>query len=142
MTPPRSGAPTEYVIVLEEARGVRMPRGGGAKPGAGRPKGAKAGLHKKLGEAFDMAGAPSREGYVNPRVETMLEFALHAINDDGVSLEDKVRIMYYALGYTNAKKAEAPLGKKAQKQQEAEGVSGRFQVPTAPPMLSVVRRGE
>jgi hypothetical protein len=102
-----------------------MPRGG-ARPGAGRPKGS--------GKPAAVAKAEQKTNLGTPKFETAAEFAMWVVNNDELPLAIRLAAMKDALPFTNPKLAEVAQGKKAAKGAAADAASkgSRFGTPAAP----------
>lgn len=103
---------------------------GGFRPGAGRPKGAKAPKAKPIKVAADIKKAARQSG-MSP-----LDYMLTVMNRDDVDDERRDRMAIAAAPYVHAKASDAVGGKKEQQQEAAERVSadGKFATPPPPPI--------
>lgn len=107
-----------------------MPRGG-ARPGAGRPKGSK-NRPATMPEGALSAPAVPEGGALTP-----LEYMLAVMNDATQLPERRDRMAQAAAAYVHTKSAEAIPGKREQANQAAqEAARGRF-APRQPPKLVV-----
>ena len=104
-----------------------MPRGG-ARPGAGRPKGSTGTTAARAATSALRAGDGGAR-----RFQTALEFAMSVINDPAADMADKVRLAVAAMPYQHPKLAEQPAGKKEEAAAAAErAASGRYATPATP----------
>ncbi|GCA51779.1 hypothetical protein KGO5_04236 [Sinorhizobium sp. KGO-5] len=105
---------------------------GGFRPGAGRPKGAKAPKAKPVKVAPDIKKAARQSG-MSP-----LDYMLTVMNDDSSDSERRDRMAIAAAPYVHARASDAAGGKKEQQQEEAERLSreGKFATPPPPPSAS------
>lgn len=103
---------------------------GGFRPGAGRPKGAKAPKANPIKVAPDIKKAARKSG-MSP-----LDYMLTVMNDEDSDSDRRDRMAIAAAPYVHEKPSDKALGKKEMQQLEAERVvsSGRFATP-APPGL-------
>jgi len=99
---------------------------GGARPGAGRPKGSgKRKLAPPAAPASQQhvdGGAPAR-----PRFESAREFGIWALNapDDQVTMAEKLRAMQ-VLAMLEAKKDDRPTKQEEQEAGVASAMQGKF----------------
>lgn len=111
-----------------------MPRGG-ARTGAGRPKGS--GSSKAIRSAVS---ALQTDNISSHRFKTALEFAMSVINDTAADMNDKIRLAIAAMPFQHPKLAEQSAGKKEQAAVAAgRAASGRYA--TARPPTLVVDNG-
>ena len=107
-----------------------MPRGG-ARPGAGRPKGS--GSSKGI---CSVVGALRAGDIGSRRFETALEFAMSVINDSASDMNDKIRLAIAAMPFQHPKLAEHPAGKKEEAAAAAgRAASGRYATPRPPKLV-------
>jgi hypothetical protein len=106
---------------------------GGARPGAGRPKGSAS--TKDIQPVIGVLRAGGR----GPRFKNALEFAMATINDSTAEMGDKIKLAIAAMPYQHPKLAEEPAaGKKHEAAAAAERAgSGRYATPATP--LKLVR---
>jgi hypothetical protein len=106
---------------------------GGARPGAGRPKGTRKSKSKV---------AATERALTQGKTETKtfadaLEFAMATINDPTADLDGKIRLAIAAMPFQHPKIADVKASKKdAQHQAAKEASKGKF-APAAPPKLVV-----
>lgn len=105
---------------------------GGARPGAGRPKGST----KRSAEEL-AAEAALRDGKTGTkRFKSALEFAMATINDPDVSMDAKIRLAVAAMPFQHPKLESVGQGKKDQKAQAArEAAVGKLAPPPAPKLI-------
>lgn len=101
---------------------------GGFRPGAGRPKGAKAPKAKVIKVAPDIKKAARKSGM------TPLDYMLTVMNDNEAESDRRDRMAIAAAPYVHEKPGDKALGKKEQAQADAERVvsSGKFATPPPP----------
>lgn len=102
---------------------------GGFRPGAGRPKGAKAPKAKPIKVASDIKRAARQSG-MSP-----LDYMLTVMNDGDSDSDRRDRMAIAAAPYVHARASDLAGGKKEQQQEAAERVSadGKFATPPPPP---------
>lgn len=103
---------------------------GGFRPGAGRPKGAKAPKAKPVKVAADIKKA-ARKSRMTP-----LDYMLTVMNDAESDGDRRDRMAIAAAPYVHARASDAAGGKKEQQQEEADRLSreGKFATPSPPPL--------
>lgn len=105
---------------------------GGARPGAGRPKGSRAPESKETTKT-EKALQSAKPG--GKRFETALDFAMEMINDPEAPMADRVRLAIAAMPFQHPKLEPRTQGKKDEKAEAAKAAgSGKFK-PSAPPRL-------
>lgn len=104
---------------------------GGFRPGAGRPKGAKAPKAKPIKVAADIKKAARQSG-LSP-----LDYMLIVMNRDDVEDDRRDRMAIAAAPYMHARASDLAGGKKEQQQEAADRVSadGKFATPPPPPIV-------
>lgn len=103
---------------------------GGYRPGAGRPKGAKAPKAKTIHVATDVRKAARKSG-LKP-----LDYMLIVMNDDAAGAERRDRMAIAAAPYMHSKAADKALGKLEQRQENAKEASTSGKYATPPPPTS------
>lgn len=101
---------------------------GGFRPGAGRPKGAKAPKAKAIKVAPDIKKAARKSG-MSP-----LDYMLTVMNDSAAENDRRDRMAIAAAPFVHEKPSDKALGKKEAAQQDAERLvsGGRFATSPAP----------
>lgn len=104
---------------------------GGYRPGAGRPRSAKAPKAKPVTVTKDVAKAARKSG-LKP-----LDYMLIVMNDEGADAERRDRMAIAAAPYVHSKAADKAPGKKEQQLEAAKDVAENSKYATpAPPGMS------
>lgn len=105
---------------------------GGYRPGAGRPKSAKAPKSKPIKVPSDVKTAARKSG-MKP-----LDYMLTVMNDDAADAERRDRMAIAAAPYVHSKAADKATGKLEQRQESANEASssGKYATPAPPPAIS------
>jgi len=104
---------------------------GGYRPGAGRPKGAKAPKAKAIQVAKDVGKAARKSG-LKP-----LDYMLFVMNDETADAERRDRMAIAAAPYVHSKAADKAPGKLEQRQESAVEASSAGKYATPPPPSNV-----
>lgn len=101
---------------------------GGYRPGAGRPKGAKAPKAKTIKV---VVGEAAKKSGMKP-----LDYMLAVMNDSGADAERRDRMAIAAAPYVHSKAADKALGKLEQRQESANEAASSGKYATPPPPTS------
>lgn len=105
---------------------------GGARPGAGRPKGSRKSKSKvAIAERVLTKGKTETKTFADA-----LEFAMATINDPAAELDGKIRLAIAAMPFQHPKIADVKATKKDAQNQAAKAASkGKFAPATAPKLI-------
>lgn len=107
---------------------------GGYRPGAGRPKGAKAPKAKTIKV---VVGEAARKSGMKP-----LDYMLIVMNDETADAERRDRMAIAAAPYVHSKAADKATGKLEQRQESAKEASSTGKYATPAPPASAISSGE
>lgn len=117
-----------------------MPRGG-ARPGAGRPRGSSKATKEERSavKTLNRAARDPERAQAKPtqRFTNALDFVMDTLNDPAADMDAKVRLAVAALPFQHAKVESAAPGKKEQREQAAQVAAGGKFAPPTPPKLVV-----
>src|SRR4051794_21826688 len=109
---------SEYPYIQTATKELDMPTRGGARPGAGRPRGSHSAGSVVVAAQAMLAATD---------YDDALTFCLDRLNDPTLPMSDRIRIAIALLPFQHPKVGD--IGKKERAQMEAERITGRFAQP-------------
>jgi phage terminase small subunit len=112
-----------------------MPRGG-ARPGAGRPRGSKE-IGGKIYAAERVLRAHREETAKSDEFKSALGFAMAVINDPTEPMEARIRLAIAVLPFQHPKLESVSVSKKAEREKAGRELAetSEFSTPTAPKLI-------